>query len=375
MAVFYAAFFAFGGIQMPYLPAWLSSRGLDAREIGILLAAPMIVRIVAVPLVTRLVDRRFDVLRALTLAASLAAAGYAVMAGARGFVAIFSAYAAISIVAAPVLPLGDAYGLRGLTARGLAYGPVRLWGSVAFIFANMAGGIFLARFGAAPIAFALAVAMALTAAATLLLPRTGDTAPAAKVPAAPTGSLWRSGLFVAVALGASLIQASHAVLYGFVTLQWTAAGLDGTTIGLLWAIGVIAEIMLFAVSGRLIMRIGAIETILLGGLGGVVRWTAMAFDPPAALLPALQCLHALSFGATHVGAMHVLARLAGRGATAQGDFAALQGITFAAAMALSGELVEKFASLAYLAMAAIAAAGVLIALGGRRKWRAEALRA
>ena len=42
MAAFYAAFFAFGGIQMPYLPAWLSSRGLDAREIGILLAAPMV---------------------------------------------------------------------------------------------------------------------------------------------------------------------------------------------------------------------------------------------------------------------------------------------------------------------------------------------
>ncbi len=53
----------------------------------------------------------------------------------------------------------------------------------------------------------------------------------------------------------------------------------------------------------------------------------------------------------------------------------LQGITFAAAMALSGELVEKFASLAYLAMAAIAAAGFVIALGGRRKWHAEALRA
>ena len=126
------------------------------------------------------------------MAASLAAAGYAAMAGARGFVAIFLAYAAISIVAAPVLPLGDAYGLRGLNARGLAYGPVRLWGSVAFIFANMAGGMLLTRFGAAPIAFALAGAMALTAAATLLLPRASETAAAAKVPAASTGSLWKS---------------------------------------------------------------------------------------------------------------------------------------------------------------------------------------
>ena len=42
------------------------------------------------------------------------------------------------------------------------------------------------------------------------------------------------------------------------------------------------------------------------------------------MLPLLQALHALSFAATHLGSMHFLARVApaGRGATAQGDFAA-----------------------------------------------------
>ena len=145
-------------------------------------------------------------------------------------------------------------------------------------------------------------------------------------------------MFVAVIVGASLIQASHAVLYGFVTLQWTNKGLDGTTIGLLWAIGVGAEILLFAVSGRVIARFGAVEMILLGGIGAVLRWTAMAFDPATILLPLLQCLHGLSFGATHLGAMDALSQLAHRqgGATAQGDFSAVQGVTFAAAMGASG---------------------------------------
>ena len=49
MATVYAAFFLFGGIQMPYLPAWLQARGLDPGEIVIALAAPMLIRIVAVP--------------------------------------------------------------------------------------------------------------------------------------------------------------------------------------------------------------------------------------------------------------------------------------------------------------------------------------
>src|SRR5258707_1838028 len=96
----------------------------------------------------------------------------------------------------------------------------------------------------------------------------------------------------------------------------------------------------------------------------------MALDPPVALLPILQCLHCLSFGSTHLGAMHVLSRLADRhsGATPQGDFSALQGITFAAAMGLSGVLVERLGSSAYLAMSLLAAFGGVIVFGGRRTW-------
>jgi MFS transporter, PPP family, 3-phenylpropionic acid transporter len=370
LAIVYAAFFLFNGIQMPYLPVWLAGRALDPGEIGIVLAVPMLARIIAVPLATRLIDRRAEVQTALAVAASLGAAGYAVFGFAGGFVSILVVYAAISVVSSPVLPLADSYGLRGLRARGVAYGPVRLWGSVAFIFANLAGGVLLSRAGAGVLVWALAAAMAVTAVAAWRLPATPDGAPAAaRKPV--SGGLWRSGVFVAVIVGASLIQASHAVLYGFATLQWTMKGLGGTAIGSLWALGVAAEIALFAVSARVVARVGAIEMILIGGLGAAVRWTAMAFDPPAILLAPLQCLHGLSFGATHLGAMDVLSRLAHRrgGAAAQGDFAALQGGTFAAAMGISGGLVATFGSAAYFVMAAIAAAGFAIALGARRMWR------
>ena len=370
MAILYAAFFAFSGIQLPYLPAWLEAKGLDAREIGIALAIPMLIRIIAVPFATRLIDRRFVHKTVLTVTAALSTVGYAIMGIAQGFLAIAAAYVAISVVSAPLLPLADSYGLRGLNARGLAYGPVRLWGSVAFILANAIGGIFLATLGAIDLVWMLTGAMAATAAATLPLPGTPDgteTIPKNRA----GGGLWRSGLFVTTVVGASLIQASHAVMYGFVTLQWSAKGLDGTAIGLLWATGVVAEILLFAVAHRAITHIGAVNMILVGGFGAVLRWTAMAFDSPMALLPVLQCLHGLSFGATHLGAMHVLARLMDRsgGATAQGDFSALQGVTFAAAMGLSGVLVERFGSSAYLAMSLVAAFGFVIAFGGQRNWR------
>ena len=94
----------------------------------------------------------------------------------------------------------------------------------------------------------------------------------------------------------------------------------------------------------------------------------MAFDPPAALLPWLQCLHGLSFGATHLGAMHFLARFAAerQGAIAQGDYSTVVAVVGAAAMGLSGVLVGAFGTYAYLAMTASAAAGGAIVWGTRR---------
>ncbi len=370
LATVYAAFFLFNGIQMPYLPAWLADRGLDTREIGIVLAVPMLARILAVPLATRLIDRHAAVETAAAMAATLSAAAYAVMGFAHGLAEILAVYAVISLLSSPVLPLTDSLGLRGLKARGLAYGPVRLWGSVAFIVANVAGGLVLGTWGAGALVWALTAALAATAAAAWRLARVADGGEAVARTLVGSG-LWRSRAFVATVVGASLIQASHAVLYGFATLQWTRVGLDGTTIGLLWALGVVAEIALFAVSARLVARIGAANMIVIGGIGAVARWTAMGFTPPLILLPALQLLHGLSFGATHLGAMDMLSQLAHRngGATAQGDFAAAQGGTFAVAMGASGGLVAAFGNAAYFAMAAVAAAGFVIALGARREQR------
>jgi PPP family 3-phenylpropionic acid transporter len=162
----------------------------------------------------------------------------------------------------------------------------------------------------------------------------------------------------------SLVQASHAVYYGFSTLDWTAKGLDGTAIGALWALGVAAEIVLFAFSARLPTAIGPRALLAIGAAGAVVRWSAMAFDPPVALLPLLQCLHGLSFGASFLGAVQFLARATpdGEAATVQGDLATIQGVVTAAATGVSGLLYGRFGDLAYVAMAACAALGGLLVL-------------
>ena len=372
LAAYYAAYFVGIGVQLPFFPLWLAAKGLDARMIGIVLAAPMVVRIVAIPLVTRQADRR-NALRAAIIAGSLATAlGYGLVGWMDGAVAILTAYVIASVAFTPTMPLVDAYALRGLAQIGRAYGPVRLWGSASFIAGSLGAGAVLGRLPPDRLIWLIAAAYAVTTAiAVWLIPITpGATGTAQRHGA---GVLLRSPAFICVALAASLIQASHALLYGFSTIQWQAAGLSGTEVGALWALGVVAEIALFALSGRLPAAVGPTILLIIGAAGAVVRWGAMAFEPPTALLPALQCLHALSFAATHLGAIGYLNRAAppALAATAQGYLAIALGIGMAAATASSGLLYAGYGHRAYAVMALLAGVGGLFAIAAHRISRIE----
>jgi len=364
LALFYAGLFVGFGIQLPFFPVWLKAKGLDAEVIGLVLAAPMLVRILAVPVAARIVDRRGALRHGLIAGSCGAAMGYALVGGAHGFFAILAAVALASALAAPTLPLADAYALKGLGLRGRAYGPVRLWGSAAFIAANLGAGFASGYMAPTGYIWLMVAAFAATAIVSFgLRPLWPGGTPEPAAPRRRRRLLPTPG-FLAVAAAASLVQASHAVYYGFSTLDWTAKGLSGTAIGALWALGVAAEIVLFAFSARLPAALGPRGLLAIGAAGAAVRWTAMAFDPPAGLLPLLQCLHGLSFGASFLGAVQFIARSApdGEAATAQADLSTIQAVVMAAATGLSGVLYGHFGSLAYGAMAACAVLGGIIVL-------------
>jgi PPP family 3-phenylpropionic acid transporter len=368
LALFYSALFVCIGIQLPFFPLWLEARGLDPHMIGLVLAAPMAVRLVAIPLVTRLADRRQALWGGIVISAAAAAAGNAALGLVEGSMAILVLFALASVPFTSIMPLAEAYALRGLGQIGRAYGPVRLWGSAAFIGGSLGAGWIIDSISPGNLIWLIVAAMLATAiAAAGLLPLV-PRHPAPDRPEPSYLGFLRTPGFVAVAAAAGLIQASHAVYYGFSSLDWKAAGLDGAMVGSLWAVGVLAEITLFALSARLPAMFGPTALILLGAAGACLRWAAMALDPPALLLPVLQCLHGLSFGATHLGAIGFVARAApaGRAATAQGSLAVVLGGTMAISMMLSGWLYEAFGGLAYAGMALMAAAG---GLSGVAAWR------
>lgn len=365
LGLFYAAFFLFGGIQLPFFPVWLEARGLDPRTIGLVIAVPMLVRIVATPLITHQADRRQALKATLLIASAVGAFGMTVVGLAEGAMAILLAYVVTMAACSPVLSLTDAYALNGLPPRGRAYGPVRLWGSVAFIVGNVGAGLMLSVIAPGHLIWLIVGALVAAVIAAALLVPLDRSAPAGSAePRASSLTLLRNPAFIAIAFASSLVQGSHAFYYGFSTLEWRASGFGGGTIGLLWGIGVAAEIALFALSGRLPERLHPAYLLVIGGVGAAIRWTAMAFEPPLLLLLLLQLLHACSFGAAHLGAMGFLARAIPRerAASAQGFIATLSGIVSASATGLSGLLYASYGGHAYLLMTAMALTGVVSAL-------------
>jgi PPP family 3-phenylpropionic acid transporter len=338
LALLYVAIFVLAGVQLPFFPVWLKAKGLDAATIGVVLAVPMVVRVLAIPLAAREADRRDALRAALMIATAASIAGYLLLAFAEGAPAILTAFAFASFAYTPVMPLTDTYALKGLAQRGRAYGPVRLWGSAAFIVGTFAAGFASDVMAPRYLIWLIVAGVAVVALSTL--PLEPLTTPAAEAPTAPRKTLLRDPIFLAVVVGASLIQSSHAVFYAFSALAWRARGLDGSAIAALWALGVVAEIALFALQGRLPRAVTANALIIVGALGATLRWSIMALDPPVAALP---------FLARHAPP--------GQAASAQGYYAIAQGVATAAATGMSGWLYGAFGSAAYGAMALAAIAG------------------
>jgi MFS transporter, PPP family, 3-phenylpropionic acid transporter len=375
LSLLFAAIFFVTGNSLPYLPVWLAWRDLSAPEIAIVSACPLFVRVLVTPGIAFAADRVGDHRRVLILLAWSAVASQALLSQMRGFFPILLTSLLLAVAWTSITPLAEAIAIRGMNAVRLDYGRMRLWGSISFTAAALAGG-WVVEHASPEALFYLLIAgsMVLAGAAHALAKPTGAELAAPRHDRARLGprdvaALLASPTFLLFLLAAGAIQAAHAAFYTFGTLHWRALGHSTLVAGELWTVGVAAEILVFAYSAALLRRVGPVSILVLAGLAAVARWLVMAFDPELWLLVALQALHGLTFAAAHVGAIHFLARFVpeAQGGTAQAVYASFtSGILLGGATLLAGPLYAHFGSRAYLAMAGLAAVGVLAALGLER---------
>jgi PPP family 3-phenylpropionic acid transporter len=374
----YAALFLVVGCYLPYLPVWLHWRSLDADEIAVLLATPLFTRLLFTPIISFAADRmggRRTILIALAWGSLFS---FLLLWAASGFWQMLLASVLLAINWTTIMPLIETVAVTGIRTGALDYGRVRLWGSLSFIVASLGCGLVIGKIGPQAVLPLLVAATALMVLAAHLLPRElggqGPSAPAVLrgLKLADAFDLVRAPLFLLFLLAASLIQASHALYYSFGTLNWRAQDIPDGAIGVLWSVGVVAEVALFAASGRVIAYCGTARLLMLAGLAATLRWGVMAIDPPLWATALLQTLHAMSFGAAHLAAIHFLTHAVpeDRAATAQGLYAAfVAGLVLGAVTIACGPLYRTFAGGAYGAMALLALIGAASAYALMRRWR------
>ncbi len=381
LAFFYGAIFLLVGSSMPYLPLWLDWRGLTETEIGLIFATPLIVRILFTPVISFAADKFGDRRLILIILAWGTFTSLLTFYWARSFLEIFAVHMFFALFWTTIMPLTETVAMTGVRDAGLDYGRMRLWGSLTFILASFGGGFVAQIWGAPSILWMLTGSAVILIIAAHLLPHPagkGRLKAATLLPRiriADALTLARSPLFLCFLIATSMVQAGHAVYYTFGTLHWQSLGISTSIIGALWAVGVIAEIILFAFSGRVVAHFGALQLILIAGVAATLRWSFTAFDPPLALLFPLQILHGLTFGAAHLGAIHFISEAVPEdySATAQGLYAAITaGLIMGLAMAASGPLYKTFAGNAYLVMALLGVVSIGIALV-LRKWDRRSL--
>lgn len=314
LAAYYGAHFVHAGLFMAYFPLWLAWRGFSAVEIAWVLAMPQIMRTFAPAAWGQLADRTGALRAVVAISCAGFALGFAALPFAENFGAVLVVIALSSLLSAGALPLVEAITMGALAGQPGRYGPIRAWGSIGFIAAVLAGGAWL---DAAPVEALPGALLAFALggfAAALSLRDVERRAPGARTP-------WRLDRPILCLLACGFFMAAaHGTLYAFFTLHLERAGYRMSSVGALWTLGVLAEIVVFLCLPQLFRRFTLSTILIVSFACALIRFLLLGWTVGLAWVVILaQLLHGATFGAFHAAAVAAVHRVFPEGAQARGQ--------------------------------------------------------
>jgi PPP family 3-phenylpropionic acid transporter len=303
LSSFYLFYFGALGILVPFWGLYLKGLGFDALDIGLLMAIPMATKFLAPYVWGWLGDhlgRRMLIVRVGSL---LTAVTFVAVFFYTEFWPLTLAMVLFSFFWNAVLPQFEVVTLRYLGSDAHRYARIRAWGSVGFILMVSILGVAVDWKGPAvilPVLFVVYVAIWLSS----LTVKDPDSVPH---PGGQGGILTvvMQPAVLAFFLACFLMQAGHGTYYVFYSIYLESAGYSKTLIGQLWALGVVAEVVVFIYMHQLLHRFGARRILLVSFFLAALRWLMIgSFADSLLLMVMAQTLHAASFGTFHAAAIH-----------------------------------------------------------------------
>ncbi|UBM12582.1 MFS transporter [Cupriavidus metallidurans] len=318
--LFYLGYYGYVGVISPYVSLFFADRGFSPVQIGVLMACFQLSRIVGPYLWGWLSDVMHTRVKLLRLAAVTALLAFLAVPGIQSYGGMMAMMIGLNLITSAMSPLGDALTISTLRRHGAfdhRYGRVRMFGSIGFIAAVLTGGALFERFGMQAFPWLASTMLALFALVVFGMRDAADEGPRAAPP--PALPLLRRPDVAWFFASAFLMMFAHAALYVFYSLYLEQLGYSKFAIGVMWTIGVVAEIVFFFYQGKLFGAL-ALRTILAGTFVlAALRFGMTGYFAQYAWLMALvQILHAATFGAHHSASLKRLQRwfagpLQGRG--------------------------------------------------------------
>ncbi|MBB3452957.1 PPP family 3-phenylpropionic acid transporter [Rhizobium sp. BK313] len=368
-ALSYCAPLLVNGIALPFFPVWLAGLNFNDREIGLILAVPMVVRVLVAPVVAMFADRMEERANVLFWSGALSLLTAIALYWTSDFWSVLLVYGIQGATYAPYVPVVESIAISGVRRWGFDYGSMRVWGSIAFIFSTLIGGQMIGRWGGTMVLPTMVGGFVLTMMMAFFCPRIGPTR-RRNQPInlqAPTGSGLRSPQLLITMIGVSVQQSSHAVMYTFASIYWRKLGFSGTEIAVLWSIGVTAEVMVFFMSKMLSRRFSAWTLIFFGSTMCIVRWILFPINLGFLGYFVLQCFHSCTYACVHTGIQRriVASVQESQEASAQGAYFFYNGMFLGLMTLASGYLYTWLGLSSYYIMAGIAAFGLAMVIFAR----------
>jgi PPP family 3-phenylpropionic acid transporter len=369
----YAALYVAFGAASPFWPKFFETRTLNSQQIGLVLAAAMLTRLVSGPLVSMLADLLGSLRLMLAGCAALAASAAVALIWADTFWLLLLVALVQAAALAPTTSIADALSVNTarpfLAGRRFEYGWIRGSASAAFVLGTLTAGQLISPADVSPVVWLNAAFLVAAACATALVPSAASIASqgARTFPVLQTKALLRISRFRAVILVSALVYGSHAVHDAFAVIRWSDAGISTSVISFLWSEAVVAEVFMFLLIGpALLDRFGVRAAAVLAATAGIVRWSVAGATTSVLLLLVIQPLHGLTFALLHLACMRMMSTLVATSvaATAQALYAFGSGLLTAVLTFLSGALYASYAGAAFFPMAALCVAALPFAWFG-----------
>ena len=309
LSAYFCAYFLYAGALVPYFALYLAARGYGAGEIAVVLAMPQLARVAAPAFWGWLADRTGAARGIVVFSAAVLLGGYVLVVWSDRYAALVAIMLVMSLLAAGALPIVEALTLGSLEGRMERYGPIRLWGSVGFIGGVLATGAWLdARTPLALLHIVLPLA-ALTLAVSLLLPARRVALAPGPADARLLGVLLLPEVLAFFA-ACFFMNVAHGALYAFYSIYLEGEGYSKTAIGVLWTLGVLAEIALFLLLPRLLRRFSLRAVLAASCACAAARFALIGWGVHSVvLLTIAQLLHGATFGAYHAVSVAMVHRL------------------------------------------------------------------